>query len=61
MLRDCIEDGCSGTEIMWCIKVYLNEHTDPSIQANLPDTILRNLFEVTPPFFKAVIDRVHVQ
>ncbi|KDO22715.1 hypothetical protein SPRG_20958 [Saprolegnia parasitica CBS 223.65] len=58
MLRDCIEDGRAGTEVMWCIKVHLDQHTDMSVAANTPDTILRNLFEVTPPFFKAILDRV---
>ncbi|OQS05446.1 hypothetical protein THRCLA_02425 [Thraustotheca clavata] len=58
MLRECTEEGRSSTEIMWCIKVHLDQHTDSSIAANAPDTILRNLFEVTPPFFKAVLDRV---
>jgi len=58
MLRDCTDESGNGTEFMWCIKVQLDENIDQSQSANLPDTILRNLFEVTPAFFKAVIDRV---
>ncbi|OQR97257.1 hypothetical protein ACHHYP_12327 [Achlya hypogyna] len=58
MLRECVDEGRPATEVMWCIKVHMNEHTDVNVSANTPDTILRNLFEVTPPFFKAILDRV---
>ncbi|OQR93733.1 hypothetical protein ACHHYP_02314 [Achlya hypogyna] len=58
VLRECMDEGRRATEVLWCMKVTLGEHTDTSITANTPDTILRNLFEVTPPFFKSMLDRV---
>ncbi|KDO27799.1 hypothetical protein SPRG_07398 [Saprolegnia parasitica CBS 223.65] len=58
VLRECMDDGRRAAEVLWCMKVTLDEHTDSSITANTPDTILRNLFEVTPPFFKSLLDRV---
>ncbi|RHY30613.1 hypothetical protein DYB32_004189 [Aphanomyces invadans] len=61
MLRDTMDEGRPATECMWCIKVIMDQFTDTSVVANRQDTILPNLFEVTPAFFKAMVERVQQQ
>ncbi|KAH9098064.1 hypothetical protein LEN26_016740 [Aphanomyces euteiches] len=58
MLRDASEASVQSTEFMWCIKVIMDQYTDTSVVANNQDTILRNLFEVTPAFFKQIMERL---
>ncbi|ETV81345.1 hypothetical protein H257_05891 [Aphanomyces astaci] len=60
MLRDTVDEGRPATECMWCIKVIMDQYTDTSVVANSQDTILRNLFEVTPAFFKAMVEKVQL-
>jgi hypothetical protein len=44
--------------MLWSAKVLVDKEADErSKAANIPDIILKNLFEITPVYVKAVVDR----
>uniref|UniRef100_M4BNB4 BZIP domain-containing protein n=1 Tax=Hyaloperonospora arabidopsidis (strain Emoy2) TaxID=559515 RepID=M4BNB4_HYAAE len=57
-LKNFNDSTGQGCLLLWSVKVQLNK--DPEERAkncNIPDIILKNLFEVAPVFVKGVVDR----
>lgn len=44
--------------MLWSVKVLIDKEPDErSKTANIPDIILKNLFEISPVYVKAIVDR----
>lgn len=57
-LRNFSDANGSGCLLLWSVKVLVDKEADErSKAANIPDIILKNLFEITPVYVKAVVDR----
>lgn len=47
---------------MWSVKVLIDAEPDErSKSANIPDIILKNLFEISPVMVKGLVDRHSMQ
>lgn len=57
-LRNFSDANGSGCLMLWSVKVLVDKDGDSSSKAaNIPDIILKNLFEITPVYVKAIVDR----
>lgn len=57
-LRNFNDANGNGCLLLWSAKVIVDKNSDDGDNAaNVPDVILKNLFEVTPLFVKAIVDR----
>lgn len=57
-LKNFSDSTGQGCLLLWSVKVELDR--DPEERAksfNIPDIILKNLFEVAPVFVKGIVDR----
>lgn len=44
--------------LLWSVKVQIEQEPDErSRNSNVPDVILKNLFEISPVYVKAIVDR----
>ncbi|KAI9920634.1 hypothetical protein PsorP6_000182 [Peronosclerospora sorghi] len=54
--NDLTGQGCL---LLWAVKVVLEKDPEERVKSfNIPDIILKNLFEVTPVFVKGIVDRL---
>ncbi|GLD98584.1 hypothetical protein PINS_up007301 [Pythium insidiosum] len=57
-LRNFTDANGTGCVLLWSVKVLVDKDSeDRNKPANIPDIILKNLFEITPVYVKAVVDR----
>jgi hypothetical protein len=57
-IRNFTEATGSGCTLLWSVRVLIDKDSDErSKNSNVPDVILKNLFEVSPVYVKAIVDR----
>ncbi len=57
-LRNFNDANGSGCLLLWSVKVLVDQSAEArSKTANVPDIILKNLFEITPVYVKGIVDR----
>lgn len=57
-LRNFSDSTGSGCLLLWSVKVVVDKETDEREKNfNVPDIILKNLFEIAPVYVKAIVDR----
>uniref|UniRef100_K3WYL1 BZIP domain-containing protein n=1 Tax=Globisporangium ultimum (strain ATCC 200006 / CBS 805.95 / DAOM BR144) TaxID=431595 RepID=K3WYL1_GLOUD len=57
-LRNFNDTTGTGCMMLWSVKVVIDKEPDErSKTANIPDIILKNLFEISPVYVKAIVDR----
>ncbi|DAZ97024.1 TPA: hypothetical protein N0F65_012893 [Lagenidium giganteum] len=57
-LRDFADATGNGCSMLWSARVYVDKDADERTKnVNIPDIILKNLFEIAPVFVKGVVDK----
>lgn len=57
-LRNFNDTTGTGCMLLWSVKVVIDKEPDErSKNSNVPDVILKNLFEISPVYVKAIVDR----
>lgn len=57
-LRNFNDTTGTGCMLLWSVKVQIDQEPDErSRNSNVPDVILKNLFEISPVYVKAIVDR----
>jgi len=57
-LRNFNDTTGTGCTLLWSVKVVIDKEPDErSKNSNVPDVILKNLFEISPVYVKAIVDR----
>lgn len=57
-LKNFSDSTGQGCLMLWSVKVELDTNIDERVKSyNIPDIILKNLFEVAPVFVKGIVDR----
>ncbi|CEG37455.1 uncharacterized protein PHALS_05048 [Plasmopara halstedii] len=57
-LKNYSDSTGQGCLLLWSVKVELDKQSDERAKSfNIPDIILKNLFEVAPVFVKGIVDR----